>query len=140
MDWLRKFMAGRYGRDSMGNGIFLLAVVFALLGWLTHRILFSYLSLAFLIWGYFRILSRNITARYAENQKFLGIWLPLQRKMWPMYAKMQQRTASAQKRYADKEHRYLKCPQCKAALRVPRGKGKISVTCPKCGNQFITKS
>ena len=86
--------------------------------------------LALLILCYFRMFSRNIQARYAENQKFLRWCGPVSNRL-----------RNARMRFADrKTHRYFKCPQCKQRLRVPRGRGKINITCPHCHTQFVRKS
>ena len=71
-----------------------------------------------LIWSIYRMYSRNIEARRRENTAFLRFF----------------------SRLTDKQYRYFRCPQCGQQLRVPRGRGKISITCPKCHNQFIKKS
>ena len=86
-------------------------------------------SLALLAWTLFRLLSRNAPRRRAENAKFLKLIGPLQR--WFHL----RRTI-----YRDKEHCYFKCPHCGQQLRVPRGKGKITVTCRSCGASFEEKS
>ena len=89
-----------------------------------------WLGLILLIYSYFRVLSRNRSKRYAENLKYLT----LQNKVvdWAnrYILRFNQR----------KQYRYFRCPQCGQQLRVPRGRGKISITCPKCHNQFIKKS
>ena len=86
--------------------------------------------LALLILCYFRMFSRNIQARYAENQKFLRWWGPVANRL-----------RGARMRFADRKiHRYFKCPQCGQRLRVPRGRGKINITCPHCHTQFVRKS
>ena len=88
-----------------------------------------WLGLILLIYSYFRVLS-NRSKRYAENLKYLT----LQNKVvdWAnrYILRFKQR----------KQYRYFRCPQCGQQLRVPRGRGKISITCPKCHNQFIKKS
>ena len=86
-------------------------------------------SLALLAWTLFRLLSRNAPRRRAENAKFLKLIGPLLR--WFHL----RRTI-----YRDKEHCYFKCPHCGQQLRVPRGKGKITVTCRSCGASFEEKS
>lgn len=130
MNFLRRFMAGRYGSDQLNNALLILGVVAILLEWLTHWGVLSFVILALLILCYFRMFSRNIQARYAENQKFMKFW-------WPI----SQRFHDARTRFADrKTHRYFKCPQCKKRLRVPRGRGKINITCPQCHTQFVRKS
>jgi ribosomal protein L37AE/L43A len=66
----------------------------------------------------FRTLSRNTYKRYQENRKFLAL----------------------QQRIKDRDHRYFSCPRCKQTVRVPRGKGKIAISCPKCKEKFIKKT
>ena len=50
------------------------------------------------------------------------------------------RSAGARARHADKEHKYFVCKSCKTICRVPAGKGKVEITCPKCGGKIIAKS
>ena len=92
--------------------------------------LLGWLGWAALIYSYYRIFSRNIPKRAAENRWFLA----------QRYA-VQQRFASARTRFAQRKvYRYFRCPRCRQQLRVPRGRGRISITCPKCGTSFIKKS
>ena len=76
------------------------------------------LSYALMIWAIFRMLSRNTYKRYQENRRYLRLL----------------------ERMKDREHRYYDCPRCRQVVRVPRGKGKISITCPKCAEKFIRKT
>ena len=129
MNYLRKLMYGRYGSDHLS--FFLLILYLALmlaanlpfLGWL------SWLALAVLVWDLFRMFSRRFDRRRAENARFLALVGPVVR-----WFRMR-RTI-----HRDKEHRYFKCPNCGQCLRVPRGKGKINVTCRNCGASFEEKS
>ena len=129
MNFFRKLMYGRYGSDHLS--FFLLILYLALmlaanlpfLGWL------SWLALAVLVWDLFRMFSRRIDRRRAENARFLALVGPVVR-----WFRMR-RTI-----HRDKEHRYFKCPNCGQCLRVPRGKGKINVTCRNCGASFEEKS
>lgn len=130
MDFLRRFMAGRYGSDQLNNALLLLGLVLIIVEWISRWRWVSIFVLALLILCYFRMFSRNIQARYAENQWFLRRWGPISNRLRNMLARFQDR----------KTHRYFKCPQCKQRLRVPRGRGKINITCPNCHHQFIRKS
>ena len=123
-DALRRFMAGRYGSDQLGRWLLGLAVVLILLGMIGNRtgstLLAGLSLLAYvpLIWSIFRMYSRNIEARRRENaalQRFLT-------------------------RLRDRDHRYYHCPKCRQTVRVPRGRGRINIRCPKCGEQFIKKT
>ena len=88
------------------------------------------LGLAAIVYSYFRILSRNTRKRYSENLKYLSY----QNRVTTWFGKQQVRFKQR------KDYHYYRCPQCGQQLRVPRGRGKISITCPKCGHQFIKKS
>jgi hypothetical protein len=79
-----------------------------------------------------RAFSRNIGMRRFENQKFLAIRNRLKMKF--------KGVSSAFSRLKDRKHKYFKCPKCKSRLRVPRGRGLITVTCPRCNNRFDKKS
>ena len=130
MNFLRRMMMGRYGGDPLNNALLLLCLLLIALRWATGWAVMGWLAVALLFLCYFRMYSRNINARYKENQRFMGFWNPIRQRL---------RDASA--RFADrKTHRYYKCPQCGKRLRVPRGRGKINITCPQCRTQFIRKS
>lgn len=130
MDFLRRFMAGRYGSDQLNNALLLLGLVLIVVEWISRWRWVGIFVLALLILCNFRMFSRNIQARYAENQWFLRRWGPVSNRLRNMLARFRDR----------KTHRYFKCPQCKQRLRVPRGRGKINITCPHCHHQFIRKS
>ena len=131
--WFQQFMSGRYGGDAFSNFLSLAALVVVVLGLFVPGLfgmLLGWLGWAALIYSYYRIFSRNIPRRAAENR-----WFLTQR-----YA-VQQRFASARTRFAQRKvYRYFRCPHCRQQLRVPRGRGRISITCPKCGTSFIKKS
>ena len=78
---------------------------------------------------YLRIFSRNIYARQLENQRFMQFW-------WKLKNGRSKRPSREQR----KNYKVFSCPTCKQKLRVPRGKGKISISCPKCGRSFIKKT
>ncbi|HIX89554.1 MAG TPA: hypothetical protein H9845_01470 [Candidatus Agathobaculum pullicola] len=130
MDFLRRFMAGRYGSDQLNHALLLLGLVLIIIEWISGWKWLGIFILALLFLCYFRIFSRNIQARYAENQWFLRRWGPVSDRLRNMILRFRDR----------KTHRYFKCPQCKQRLRVPRGRGKINITCPHCHHQFIRKS
>lgn len=130
MNWFRRMMYGRYGSDALNMALLVLGLLVMMLARVTHVSLITLPAIALLFLCYFRMFSRNISARYAENQKFMRYWMPLSAKLKAKYMQWKDR----------KVHRYMKCPTCKSTLRVPTGRGKISVTCPKCKKQFIAKS
>lgn len=129
MNWARRMMAGRYGSDQLGLALLGLYLVLALLSRLFRSSLLSLLATAVILWGFYRMLSRQIDRRRAENDKFLELARPIVH--WYNVNKC---------RRNDKEHCYFKCPNCGQPLRVPKGKGKISVTCRSCGASFEEKT
>lgn len=121
-DWLRRFMEGRYGTDKLNTAILGVGVAACLLSMFIKLplldLLLTLLSYGLMIWAIFRCLSRNTYKRYQENRKYLNFL----------------------NRCKDREHRYFSCPRCRQSVRVPRNKGKISITCPKCKEKFIRKT
>ena len=88
-------------------------------------LIFTVLTTALALWILFRFFSRNLTARRGENQRFLRCFQPL--TSWLTRAR-------------DRDHRYFPCPGCGTVCRVPRGKGTIRITCPKCGQVMQKKT
>ena len=126
----RQFMYGRYGADEL---CLTLVIVSAVLMFVSNfdKLWFLYfvavVPLAVALW---RSLSRNTNARYNERLKFLQIIAGPKEKLKLLSNRIKSR----------KTHRFFTCPKCKATLRVPKGRGKINITCPKCGNQMIKKT
>ena len=121
----RDFMNNRNGVDDIGRFCMFAALCFLILSFF-FRGFFSIIGVAFLGYCYFRMFSRNITKRYEENQKFLGF----KDRFFGFFR-------IGFKRIRDREHRYYRCPRCKRTLRVPKGKGRISIHCPTCGTDFV---
>lgn len=126
---MMRFMQGRYGNDRLGQVMLVLALVCVVLS--LFRIPFiSTVGLVILILSYYRMFSRQISKRAAENQRYL-------RLEWKLRAKLQGRKqALAQRR----THRIYRCPSCRQKIRVPRNRGRIAITCRKCGTEFIKKT
>jgi len=116
-DALRRFMYGRYGADQLGTALMVLGLVLCFLGAFLWDLL-SVFAWAVLIYYSFRVFSKNIPRRRQENAWFLRVTAPLR----------------------DRQHRYFRCPGCRQSVRVPRGKGRIAIKCPKCGTRFEKKS
>ena len=127
--WLQRFMSGRYGFDRFSGFLSTCSLVLILLGAFFSAVLY-WLGLLLLGYSYFRILSRNIQKRYQENVKYLALEGKVTRWFSTRKMRFQQRKA----------YHYYRCPHCGQQLRVPLGRGKISITCPKCATQFIKKS
>lgn len=126
---LQRFMYGRYGSDQLNVFLLVAYLVLLLLSGLPGLRLLETISFLLMVWSLFRMLSRNYAARRAENAKFLKLVGPVVR--WYRLRRTILR---------DKEHRYFKCPSCGQQLRVPRGKGKITINCRSCGASFQEKS
>lgn len=127
--WFQRFMSSRYGNDQLNVFLVIVSLVFLVLGMLVSGILY-YLGLALLVYCYFRMFSRNISKRYAENQWYLNKRGVVERWLGARKTRFQMR----------KTYHYYRCPHCGQQLRVPRGRGRISISCPKCGTTFIKKS
>lgn len=131
MSWFRRFMMGRYGMDQLSNALFVLLILLSILSRaMRYQSITNVLYGAVAFFIFYRIFSRNIPKRYQENMRFLRVWNPLK-----------SRWKNTLKRLKDmRYYRYYRCSHCKQMLRVPKGKGKISITCPKCKLTMIKKS
>lgn len=122
-------MQGRYGMDDLSRFLSMAALILIVLSAFLRSSFLNILVWAVLFYCYYRMFSKNIAGRYAENQKFLNLKYQLRSKKFGGFA--------ANK---DNTKRIFKCPTCGQKVRVPKGKGKISIHCPKCGTDFIKKS
>ena len=131
MKWLSKFMYNKYGMDQLNMALLWGGIILSLLSMFIPnqlaRIFITYIPLVLCI---IRMLSKNYSARRAENDRFMQMMYPILRKANKMVARVK----------GSKTHKYLKCPNCKQELRVPRGKGQITVTCARCKVKFDAKS
>ena len=119
---LRRFMTGRYGTDKLNTLILGVGLALCLISLFIPyppvNMVLTVCSYVLMILAIFRTLSRNTYKRYRENRRYLMIL----------------------DRLKDREHRYFDCPKCHQPVRVPRGKGKIMITCPKCKERFQKKT
>lgn len=127
---IQRFMMGRYGNDQLNQFIFVIAIISMVIELFTHWSLFYILALVLLIYGYVRAFSKNINKRYEENMRFM------EKKDAIMNRFHKEKYYASQR----KDYHIYTCPQCRQKIRIPRGKGKISITCPKCRTSFIKKS
>lgn len=127
---MANFMAGRNGPDALARFSLWMGVLFTFLELITGLGICSLIGMAFLLYFMFRCFSRNIAARARENARYIALTAK-PRAAWARFnARWDQR----------KTTKFLKCPQCGQSLSVPKGKGTLKVTCPKCHNRFTTKS
>ena len=128
------FFSGRNGSDALSVFLtavaLILAVAASVITTEVARYAVSALAIILIVLAAFRMLSTNTAKRRAENDRFLSFFR--QRK--------ERKEERAKRKEDEKTHAYFKCPECKKELRVPKGKGKIRITCPHCGHQFIKKT
>ncbi|MCI5740219.1 MAG: hypothetical protein MR302_01655 [Lachnospiraceae bacterium] len=127
---MQGFMAGRYGTDQLSKLILWISLACLAVSMFTRLNVFYILGLVLLIYTYYRMFSRNVAKRYAENQKYLN-W------RYGFAVRRNKRKVHWEQR---KIYRFYKCPQCRQKVRVPKGKGKVAITCPKCRMEFVRKS
>ncbi len=122
LNGFRNFMVGRYGTDKLNMAILLCGVALCLVSLFVPlaavKLGLTVAAYGLMIWAVCRCLSRNTYKRYQENRKFLMLL----------------------DRIKDRENRYYECPKCRQPVRVPKGKGKIAITCPKCKEKFVKKT
>ena len=132
---LSRFMYGRNGADQLGLCTIWAAIVLDIVSMLVKKVgvlsgILGLVTTVMVLWALFRVFSRNLEKRRAENAVFLQkVWWPLKRKF-----------SSGKQQRMDKEHKYFTCPNCKTVCRVPVGKGKIVITCPKCRHEIRGRS
>ena len=122
VNFIQRIMAGRYGHDRLNMALLIVGLILSIVSSFVKVKLVVLLSTlgCYVLLGVtlFRCFSRNTYKRYSENRKFLLLV----------------------DRLKDRTHRYYACPKCRQTVRVPKGKGKIAITCPKCREKFIKKT
>ena len=121
-----RFMAGRYGADQFSRFLSFASLALIVVNLFVRSTVLWLLGIAALVCVYIRMFSRNFEKRRRENERYLQLKYKL---------------TSGTRNWADRQkqrrdYAFFRCPSCHAMLRVPRGKGKIRVTCRKCGNAF----
>ena len=130
-DKIQNFLRGRYGADSLTKFLMVVALIAMFVPVFIKKFFLLYdLGIVLLVYSYFRVLSRNISKRSAENAAFLR----RTSKITGFFAK---KKLHFQQR---KTHKFFRCPGCGQDIRVPKGKGKIVITCPKCRKEFQARS
>ncbi|MFR4327358.1 MAG: hypothetical protein ACLT2Q_05805 [Lachnospiraceae bacterium] len=127
---MMQFMQGRYGADQMGQMLSAVSMVFLIISLFSRNQAWFLLAVIGIVYNYFRMFSKNISKRYAENQKYLTMTAGIRRKLASWKSQLAQR----------KIYHIYRCPGCKQKIRVPRGRGKIEIRCPKCNTRFVKKS
>lgn len=127
---MMRFMQGRYGMDHLSRALAYVSLAMLIITLFWHNSFVYIIAVALMFYTYFRVFSRNISKRYSENQAYL-------RFKYKIFGKFN----TSKARFKDsKTHKIFKCPACSQKIRVPRGKGRISIKCPKCRIEFIKKT
>lgn len=139
--WWNRFMTGRHGGDQFSLALFVLYCVLMLFSSVFWSRLLLLLSIAALAFCIFRMMSRNRERRWKENAWFVGWWNPFWHWMRGLHSRFRAEQDYATLKARDRSvYRYFRCPKCGNKLRVPKGKGKIVITCPVCRTDFTRKT
>ena len=125
-DSFARFMYGRYGADEFSKALSLFALILFMVGIFLDSGPVYALVLLVIAYNFYRSFSKNIAQRQRENAWYCRRWTPVKRFFTSRWLRLKN----------SRRYRYLHCPACKTDLRVPRGKGAITLTCPKCHKQF----
>ena len=133
---MRYVMSRRCGLDELNNFIMLIGFIFVIIALFTHKWIFVLFGAIFVTLCYMRVFSTNIDKRKTENDVYMRYMGNVVRSAdyIKLIVKMKLRSIS------DKEYVYFVCSSCKQVIRLPKGKNKVSVRCPKCGATFIKKT
>ena len=123
-------MQGRYGTDDFYKFLFWVALIGIVINWFFKSQLLSFAVTLILVYAIYRVLSKNHSARYAENQRYLQATAKIR------YWFDQQKKLMEERKY----HHIYTCPKCRQKIRIPKGKGKIMIRCPKCHHEFQKRS
>lgn len=126
---LYQFMQGRYGIDQLNSFLIIVSIICFVINIFIGSMIIR--IVAYSAWFYiiFRMFSKNIYVRSMENEKYLNLFSPLSRYLKLKLMNQQEPT-----------HKHFVCPKCKQMVRVPKGHGKIIITCPNCKNKFEKRS
>lgn len=129
-DRLARLMYGRYGMDQLSRSLSIICLVLLVITMFSRNNVIYIIALAGIVYTYCRVLSRNISKRSEENEKYLKFHYKVVRWLNQIRYRIND----------NKTHKIFKCPSCSQKIRVPRGKGRISIKCPKCRIEFIKKT
>lgn len=123
-------MSGRNGVDELNRFLLMATLICYFISLFTHWSILYFIAIVLLFYGYFRMFSRNLYKRSEENRTYLNKTATLRYKWNAKLSQLKQL----------RTHHIYKCPTCKQKIRVPRGKGRIEIRCPKCQSTFIKNS
>ena len=125
-----RFMSGRNGVDELNRFLLAATLICYFISILTNWSILYFIAVLLLFYGYFRMFSRNLYKRSEENRTYLNKTSKIRYKWNAKLSQLKQL----------RTHHIYKCPTCKQKIRVPRGKGRIEIRCPKCRSTFIKNS
>ena len=125
--YIQKFMIGRNGRDELLVAVLYSSLVLYGVASVFERLfpvtIFKIIGWVGIVYSFYRFCSKDVYRRREENQKFL-------REIEFLKLRISMR----------KTHKIYRCKGCGRKIRVPRGKGKIEISCPLCGRKFIRRT
>ena len=127
---LGRMLYGRYGMDELGKFLWALVMIMLIVNLFVPNLILTAVMLVTIILMYARFFSKRYDRRRAENSAYLKLSVPFRRTFSTLYLRIRDR----------KSYRYYYCPDCRQRLRVPKGKGMITITCPKCHKKFDARS
>lgn len=128
--WMARMMQGRNGLDNLGHNALITGLVLTVVDLFLGTGLLSMLGTALYIYSLFRLMSRNVPKRQAENQRYMQATSQWTTKIKQAWLRLKN----------SKQYKYFRCPSCRVHLRLTRGCGEKTVTCPKCRHQFRQKA
>ncbi len=150
MSWRDKFanfMYGRYGVDDLSKFMLLITFILCIVSMFVKTSIISLLILLLIVFTYFRMFSKNIYKRAAENEKYLQFMGRFRKNKnfgnnYGGYSRGYNGYGNGSNTYAQQKkiYKFFKCPGCSQKIRVPKGHGKIEIRCPKCNTKFIRRS
>ncbi len=127
---MMQFMYGRNGFDNLARLFYFGSLIFLVINIFLNSVILYFLWVGFFGYAIFRTMSKNISKRYAENQKYLNATAGIRKRTGLLRLQWRDRATS----------RYYICSKCHQQIRVPKGKGRIEITCPRCGDKFVKKT
>lgn len=128
--WFQRLMQGRYGNDELNRFLSIITLILCLISVVTRLTILNSIALALMVLVLFRMMSRNTNKRIQENSAYWAVKNLFMQKINHVQSRMRMQ----------KTYRIYKCPSCKKEVRVPKGKGNITIHCPACHQSFKKKT
>lgn len=139
-EWFGRVFEGRRGPDSLSGALFGVGLVLSAVAWFTHSTVLGWLVYLPWLLAVLRMFSTRLEQRYEENRRFLSLWSTVKNAVAGFFNRLGDGTLFQKRPHLrvqeNGEYRHFTCPGCAQKLRIPAGRGRVLVTCPKCGRQF----